>query len=399
MMLSSAALAEPEHDITGKATLTASYNDAINTARMSRLEGDDSFDLSANLQLSYDYSNDNWGVFSHVQLTSEGKSKRGNVGIVELYGYYDWFIDQNNSVTFTLGQLFMPSSMENSEEFWDSPFSNNFSVLNSWIAQEVRPIGFEAKYDWLADESSPFSAFGIGTMTFVSNDSMASQLAWRGWSSGRHKSVYNEVLDLPAIYHIQNGAFADQRDDGSKPFGRDLDHQLGYLVHGYWSPNTDFTFKYSYLDNGGTGELLRGEYAWTTYFSILGGQWQINNHWRLLGESMTGRSSMGDTGAIGVAIEFETQYLLLSYNHLQWDYSIRLERFENVDVANNPTESHDKGKAITLSSRWQGFGEPWSVITELLLINSDDRRTRLLDIGHFNDKNESQLSISLNYFF
>ena len=402
LLLLSNAYAQSEHELSGKVAVIVSQSDAIagpNSANMSRLEGDDAFDLSGQLQLAYDYSNENWGFYSHLQITDEGDSKHGNVGLVEMYGYYQFIPHDNRTVTLTMGQMFLPSSFENTEDFWDSPYSNNFSALNTWIAQEVRPIGLEVKYDWIADEDEDFSAFGFGVMSFIGNDSMGSQLTWRGWSVGRHKSVYGEILNLPEIANIDSGIFAVQRDDGSKPFGRDLDYKYGIVAHGYWSPNADLSFNVTFLDNNGSGELYRGEYAWATMFTILGAQWQLNDNWTLLGETMNGKSSMGNPPIMGVGVEFETTYILANYRHEQWDYSVRVEQFDMVDGTLIPGESNDKGRALTLSTRWQAFGKPWSVIGEVLFIDVGGQRTRLLDNGSFMDEDESQMSLSLNYFF
>ncbi len=393
---------EPEdhsqHEISGKATLLASYNDIIDpNTDLSRLDGDDSLDLAATLQLSYEYSNDNVGFFSHLQLTTEAQGDRGDVGIVQLYGYFTLPFDQEKSLTFSAGQFFMPSSMENTEDFWDSPYSNNFSALNTWIAEEVRPVGLEVRYDQFNDADA--SAFGFGVMGFVGNDSMGSQLTWRGWSIGRHKSVYSEILPLPPLSQIDQGVFADQRVDGSKPFGRDLDNRYGYLLHGYWSPEPELTFKLSYFDNKGDGRIYRGEYAWVTRFSVAGARWDIDEHWTVLGETMWGDSAMGKPAITGVDVDFDSSYILARYQREQWDYSLRLEQFESRDRAVLPGDLHDQGRALTLAARWRAFGEPWTVIMEWIRVDSQERRTRVLDDAVALDDNESQLSVSLSYEF
>ena len=61
-------------------------------------------------------------------------------------------------------------------------------------------MGLEVRYDHISDEDQPFSAFGFGAMSFINNDSMGTQLTWRGWSIGRHKTAYGEVLPLPFRY-------------------------------------------------------------------------------------------------------------------------------------------------------------------------------------------------------
>ena len=399
--------AETEHQLSGKAALIASISDSIdgnNDVGMSRLEGDDSFDFKGQLAVSYEYINDtdkaDWGFFSYLQLSNEGHGRSTDAGLVELYGYYDLTLDENANLTISLGQMFMPSSLENSEDFWDSPYSNNFSALNTWIAQEIRPVGLALSYDWFADENSEdFSAFGIGAMTFIGNDSTTSQLTWQGWSIGRHKSFYGQVLTLPELEHLNGGIFSDQRDDGSKPFGRDLDSRYGYWLSAYWSMDETLTFSASYLDNNGDGRLYLGEYAWDTQFAIAGLKWQFKDNWLLLLETMHGTTGMGQPAVMGVGVNFQTSYALLNYQLNQWNMSVRIEQFDAVDRARIPQESNDGGKALTLATRWQAFGRPWSVIGELLFIDVDGSRTRQLTTGQFNDQDESQLSLSVNYFF
>ena len=398
LLVSGLAYGESEHTFSGKATALASYSDAITVADMSRLEGDDGFDLNGRLQLSYEYTNGNYGLFAHGRVTSEGKGRHGKVGMIELYGYYLSELDEQQTFTYSLGQMFLPSSLENTEDFWDSPYSNNFSALNSWIGAEVRPIGFELRYDFLQEDDG-FNAFGVTAMSFLGNDSMASQLTWRGWSVGRHKSAYGEIVDLPPLAQIQSGMFSVQRDDGSKPFGRDLDYKYGWTVHGYWSPTQNLTLKATWLDNGGSGTLYRGEYAWTNRFNILGIDWRPHTDWTVLFETMNGYAAMGNPPVAGVSVEHQTSYLLVSYNHQQWDYTVRLEKFKGVDTTVLPGESNDRGRALTLSTRWQAFGEPWSVIAEYLHIDAAGDRVRALPVGTFVDDDETQFSVSLNYFF
>ncbi|MFT5164521.1 MAG: hypothetical protein ACI9FJ_003123 [Alteromonadaceae bacterium] len=400
LIFSSPCFADSDHQLNGKATLLGSYNNSISGtdgADMSRLDGENGLELDATLQIAYEYTNDNFGLFSHLQVTSEAQGDRGGAGLIQLFGYYNYPINDEHSLTFSLGQFFMPSSMENTEDFWDSPYSNNFSALNTWIAEEVRPVGLEVRFDQFDEDLG--SGFGLGAMSFVGNDGMGTQLTWRGWSIGRHKSAYGEVLTLPALSQIDEGVFADQRVDGSKPFDRDLDHQYGFLLHSYWTLSPAMTFKFSYLDNGADNKIYHGEYAWETRFSLLGAVWDINEHWRVLGESLWGVSSMGVPSTVGVDVDFTTTYLMVRYQLKQWDYSLRVEQFDARDHARLPAESNDKGRALTVAARWRAFGEPWTVIGQWVTVDVDGRRSRVLKNGTFNDENESQLSLSISYEF
>ena len=39
------------------------------------------------------------------------------------------------------GQFFLPTSRENTDPLWTSPYTITWSALNTWMGQEVRPIG------------------------------------------------------------------------------------------------------------------------------------------------------------------------------------------------------------------------------------------------------------------
>ena len=95
---------------------------------------------------------------------------------------------------------------------------------------------------------------------------------------GNRLSVYNEVLALPELFSLDNasGAFGEQRNDGSKPIGSDLDNRLGYHARFKWEHDEIFNIQLSRVDNRGDRKLYRGQYAWDTTFNSIGFQSKIN---------------------------------------------------------------------------------------------------------------------------
>jgi len=90
----------------------------------------------------------------------------------------------------------------------DSKYTITYSALNSWIAQEVRPIG--ADLQW-----SPGFYVTVGATAFRGNDTMGTLLAARGWTFGNYLTTYDENMPLPY-------------PETTKPIGADLDHKNGY---------------------------------------------------------------------------------------------------------------------------------------------------------------------------
>lgn len=323
--------------------------------------------------LSYQYTfSPELHVHAHVQAqASAPRTSQDPFGLVELDTRYTYDIDWANSMAFRLGQFFLPTSMENIMPFWDTPYTVSFSALNSWIGEEFRPIGLDSVYRFHADAGQTFS---LAATAFAGNDSMGALLAYRGWSAGRVRSSLGEVLELPAIESLTNGGiFSKQRDDGTRPFGKDLDGRPGIALRAGWQQQGN-VLQLSYVDNRGDQEIHQGEYAWRTRFALLGGAWQLSEELELLGEAMQGNTRMGQGPAANV--DFYAVYAMLSWKPDTMRYSLRLEGFSNEDKDQSPDNNHDLGRRITLASVWQPDSEAWRVAAELAYLKS--KRSRII---------------------
>ena len=90
-----------------------------------------------------------WTPNEHFDLHVSGAGRHDalgtGAGIVEAYvdARASFGLDE---LQLRAGQFFLPTSRENKEELWTSPYTVNFSALNSWIAEEVRPLGVDLQY-------------------------------------------------------------------------------------------------------------------------------------------------------------------------------------------------------------------------------------------------------------
>lgn len=311
-------------------------------------------------------------VSTHLQtqLSSYDSSAR-ELGLVELELQYRHDLDFNQQIGFKVGQFFLPTSMENIDSFWESPYTINFSSLNSWIGEEFRPIGVDGVYKYHFDQGGSFSVAGT---LFGGNDSMGALLAFRGWSYGRQRTVFGDVLALPDLNSLQNGQmFGGQRDDGTKPFGRDLDNDLGYALRSSLSFDA-VQLKLSFVDNMGDTTLLHREYAWRTKFSLLGFSWQIDDDLEFLSEAMTGSTLMG--AGPGVDIDFYSLYTMLSYEMDDYRISYRYDQFGIDDKDQVDQENNEIGRSHTLALMWQPEASALRLGIEGLFLTS--KRQRIL---------------------
>lgn len=357
------------------------------------------YDLSSNqilgeLQFSYQYAfSQSLEFSSHLQVMEASESNSANnLGLVEFKLHYHKDVDWHQQFSLTAGQFFLPISMENSQAFWESPYSIHFSSLNSWIGEEFRPIGIDTQYQYIFDDNERLS---FAATLFAGNDSMGALLAYRGWSIGRHRSALGDILSIPELDSLNSsGAFAEQRDDGTRPFGKELDNRPGYALRSQFF-SEDLIVSLAWIDNRGDRKLHRGEYAWDTKFVVAGAAWLIDEHWELLTEATQGRSTMG--AGPGVDMEFYSAYVMTSYLLDDRRISLRLEQFGANDKDSVDNDNNDLGRAITLAGFWQPENTAYRLGAEIMYLNS--KRTKQTLKGLFQESDSISFSFMANYDF
>lgn len=353
--------------------------------------------LGADLEYRYRPSKA-WLFSVHAQARASSPSRElDNLALIEWRGRWRKQFDFHRELRLTFGQFFLPTSFENSQRYWDSPYTLSYSAWNSWIGEEFRPIGLDTEFRYHLEAGSRLS---IAASLFGGNDSMGALLAYRGFSYGRLRAGLGEVLPLPSLASLTDaGRFKRQRDDGTKPFGPDLDQRLGLALRAQYLSDR-LLLRLSHVDNRGDGRLYRGEYAWATKFTSLGASWFATPMLELLFEASTGSSAMGLGPALD--IDFYSAYGLASYVTGDMRFSYRYEVFgvDNRDQFNQSQvhdESQDFGRSHTLAMFWYPT-ESSSLGFELLYLESE--RTRDLQYaGLTKDRDSLSLSVLLSYKF
>lgn len=306
-----------------------------------------------------------WTPNEHFDLHVSGVGRHDalgtDAGIVEAYvdARTEFGLD---AVQLRAGQFFLPTSRENKDELWTSPYTVSFSALNSWIGEEVRPIGIDLQYRHTTSRGHTLSA---AATAFRGNDSMGALLAWRGWAVSNRLSTYNELLPLPPL-----AFFPLQRTDGTKPFGSDLDGRTGYSARVRYAVPQRGNVQYTFLDNRGDRELHRGEYAWATKFHLLGVELGDPDRLVLAGEYMQGSTTMGH-GPVYVDADFFAAYLLVSGKRGRNRVSARYELFNTEEQDFSLAElNEENGRTWTLTWMFD-VNTPLRVAAELTQVVGD----------------------------
>ena len=229
------------------------------------------------------------------------------------------------------GAFWLPTSRENIDPLWNSPYSITYSALNSWIGQEVRPIGIDVQY-------SPNFYLTAGATAFRGNDTMGTELASHGWTVGNRLTVYNESLPL-------SGESAT-----TKPVWRDLDGRNGYAERIRVQLPERAMIQVTHIDN--RAELvpeLKGQTPWLTRFNVIGGTLGLSSPTTIAAEWASGWTELAFPGGTST-MDFDTAYVLVSRKSGANRSTVRVERFSTRDRRRRAVDDNrEHGNAVTVS--------------------------------------------------
>lgn len=346
---------------------------------------------------------DVFGVYLHLAGREESSELRGrSVGVVEGYLDFGGSVGARNELRGRVGLFLPPTTQENVDAAWQSPYAITNSAVNTWIGEEVRLSGILFDYyQTLGAESE----LRLSAGAFGGNDATGALLAWRGWAFGDRLTTHGEELALPPIDSLDTGVFRVQDTGGTTPFGSDLDGEPGWLALARWSRGDRFVVQLTRVDNRGDRELHSigaqgGEYAWETSWSQLGLTWHASDRWSLVGEWIDGETGMGDRTTDHVQLDLQAWYALVSWHTDRFRVTLRHDQFETVDLdGSNPAvaEINDEdGEAWTLAGFWT-LRERWRL--GLQILDTDAERPAAQQSGFDPDTDGRTLTVELRYRF
>ena len=316
-----------------------------------------------------------WGVFAHGvarhDAASDGLS--AGSGLLEAFVERRLESESGHQWTFRAGQFFLPVSRENVGPLWTSPYTLTLSALNSWVAEEIRPIGVDAA--WGRTFANEHRLQLAGTV-FGGNDTAGTILAWRGFSFHDRPTPTDRFLPLPP-FPGRTEVFPGQDREGTRPFGSDLDGRPGYAGRARWTApgNRALVQVAAFLNQGDRG-LHGSEYAWDTNVRWLSAETDLPAGLHLLGEWGSGTSLMGFAPPGGrseavVDIDFDTYYLMLTREWGMLRATARYDDFQVHDRDSTPLDDNrEDGRAWTFALI-ANLGEHWRAGVEALDLEAD----------------------------
>ena len=263
---------------------------------------------NAQLQLGIDWR-PSMTLGTHVHLLArddaEG-SKHGRVGIVEAYVEAKLH-PRHDKLRILAGAFFLPTSRENVDALWATPYTITPSALNSWLGEELRPIGVDVAY-------TIRNSLTAGATVFRGNDTFGALPASRGWEMRDHWAVLGEHLPVDGEYFSSVSAENDGR--------------LGWSYRARWN-NQYANVQYARIDNRGDAHDYGDLFNWATRFDIASADLTMND-WTVAAESGWGTTIIEVFGT-RYPSDIRASYLLVSRRLGSFRASLRGDAFQVVD--------------------------------------------------------------------
>lgn len=294
--------------------------------------------------------------------------------------------------SFKVGEFFMPVSLENDAIGWTSPWTITPSAINSWIGEEFRAIGAEARVEWRGAGQTFEGIVGL----VRNNDPAGELLAARGWSLSDMTSGIGSRVREPDVYAADNEVPIPLRFN---PF-LENDGRTGWYAGGSWRAPGRGGITVLRYDNeadptthsGGSSPV----YSWRTEFWSLGAEADAGDI-VLLAQAMTGSTEIVPSPFFSSTTDFRAAYLLAGWNRGSVRPAIRVDVFSTEQLPqsiDNRTREH--GNAITFALNWRP--RDWLRLTgEALRVYS--WRNQRVEEGIGPQQTDTQVQLSARFQF
>lgn len=360
-----------------------------------RYDDQDKFRISqASVRLLADFN----AAISLQAVLNSTEDPNHHVGLTQLFLNYSPLLSAKYRWRFRAGMFYPELGFENPDTGWLSPFHYSNSAISSWIGEELRTLGTEARLT-LPGRMHGFAGhnLSISAALYKGNDTAGTLLAWRGWALHDRQSLINEQVPFARYPSIGPGGALARQAAWVEPY-REIDGRFGYQFGTHWDYRKKTQVKYLYYNNNADDSILArgGQYAWHTLFHSLAFQHKLDHKWRIIAQAMTGKTSMG-TGRVNV--DFDAWYLSLIYRNDGHNVALRYDDFSTTDTDYLQDEDDNDGHGYAITATWRkDLNKQWQAGLEWIYVNSFQASR-----GQWPDRDttitQQQLSAALQYRF
>jgi len=329
------------------------------------------------------------GLNQNFHLVSVLRAEPQTPSVIDALETYLRYDDQTDDIGWSVkaGAFFPTISLENDDIGWTSPYTLTPSAINSWIGDELRPIGSEATFRWKTD-------MGVVSLTGAltcCNDEAGVMMADRGWALDDRPFGLFERERVPdqtlRIFHAPVPGRTGMFDE--------IDGIVGWYAGAAWQLPGIVKLSVTRYDNQGEPEAATArDMAWRTKFWNFGARTQIGPL-VLIAQQMSGYTEVEVRG-IENSTKYQSGFLLASYDLEDWRFSLREELFQTrrLRAANN--NWNEDGNATTAAVSWLGL-QDMRLTAELISMHS--RRGEYVPAGLGYGRDDVEVQFDARYFF
>ena len=287
----------------------------------------------------------------------------GSSGLGLDEAYMDWrpIPHSPNQQQVRFGAFYPSLSLENGARGWESPFTYSYSAINTWLGEEIRPLGVEWSMRRRLAITSNTQEVRVFASGFYANDPAGTLLYYRGWSLHDRQTRLNDKLPMPPTPITSGGVLIGLTPAHVQPF-TETDHRPGFYLGGEWRYGRRALVQLTRYDNRADPQsFAEGEWGWGTEFDhvavqvALPGEVGLMSQWmRGSTDWLIGANSDGTLKASShlVVDEFESKYLMLTR---KWRDRHRVSMRYDTFGMDRPASGRvsDLGHAWTLSYRFE----------------------------------------------
>jgi hypothetical protein len=343
-----------------------------------KLRFDDRSETTGGSRISLDYTGRLLPTLWAKLVADYIDDARGGADVSEAYLQWKPLPHGPNQHQVRFGAFYPPLSLENSDRAWNSPYTISFSAINTWLGEEIRPIGIE----WTVRRrvGGPTSQHRVAAFAsaFYGNDSAATLLFWRGWSLHDRQTRLGDRFALTP-FPYRNGATVEYVAQSVEPIA-ELDSDPGVYFGAEWTFARRARVQIAHYDNRADINAYRhSQWGWYTEFDTLGAQVSLPADIGLVTQWMGGTTdwiagALTDGRIVSparvVRDHFDSSFVMLTRPiRGNGRISVRYDTFDITRPDSSFFGESDAGDAQTVAYKFRARG-PLSVAVEWLRIRS-----------------------------
>ena len=347
-------------------------------------------------EISYTWDS---GLSANLVLNSYSENNQSRLGVTEAYFKYKSLPSESGFRWENRTGIFYPKiSLENEAFAWASINTLNSSTLNTWIGEETKLLGTQAKITRLGKFNDANYDLSFSAAAFASNDPTGALLSWHGWTMSNRQTNWRKSQPFPDFPASRSGQILQHQAKRSNPF-LERDDRLGYQLQFDWKQHKKGKFMLGYYDNRAKPYVVKdGQYGWDTKFVYAGAKWRLAKGLELTTQILNGSTLMQSSKREDVVNnDFQSGFVSLTKRQKKHSYTLRLEEFSVTDNDRTKGDNNTEyGKAATVNYTYR-LSKPWFLSAEYNWIQSD-RPSRMYSAQEAK-LIERQIQFAARYFF